>query len=86
MTPQELYRRLLAAIPREGEVRRHVGDESLLITRHDTPTTIISALAKAGPAIGWLTLEADGRHLELHHPRNPELVMRLLDALAPGAA
>ncbi len=86
MTTEELFRRLLAAIPREGEVRRHVGDDSLLITRHDTPTTIISALAKAGPAMGWLTLEADGGHLEVLHPRNPELVMRLLDCLAPEPA
>ncbi len=86
MTTEELFRRLLAAIPREGEIRRHAGDDSLLITRHDTPTTIISALAKAGPAMGWLTLEADGGRLELHPPRNPELVLRLLDGLAPPPA
>ena len=83
MTTEELFQRLLAAIPREGEIRRHDGDDSLLITRHDTPTTIISALAKEGPTMGWLTVEADGGHLELHHPRNPDLVLRLLDCLAP---
>ncbi len=82
MRPEDLFQRFLTAIPREGELRRHEGEASLLITRHDTPTTIISAMVRDGAHMGWATIQADGAEIDLMHPRNLELVVSVMDRLA----
>jgi hypothetical protein len=79
MRTKPMFRRLLAALPHEGERRYHADGMSMQITRHDTPYTIISVMVKADGHNAWLTVEADGGEVTLHHPRNVDLVDKALD-------
>lgn len=79
MRTKPMFRRLLKAVPSEGERRYHADGMSMQITRHDTPFTIISVMVKADGHNAWLTVEADGADVTLLHPRNVELVDKALD-------
>jgi hypothetical protein len=86
MRTKPMFRRLLSALPHEGE-RRFQGDGmSMQITRHDSPYTIISVLVKADGHNAWVTVEADGGEITLLHPRNIDLVDKALDTLLPRVA
>lgn len=79
MRTKPMLRRLMAALPQEGERRFQADGVSLQITRHDTPYTIISVLVKDNGHNAWVTVEADGGEVTLHHPRNVDLVDKALD-------
>lgn len=79
MPSKPMFRRLLAALPHEGE-RRYLADGiSMQITRHDTPYTLISVMVKSEGHNAWVTAELDAGEVTLHHPRNIELVDKALD-------
>lgn len=80
MPDKAMIRRLMAVLPHEGERRYHADGMSMLVTRHDSPYTIISVMVKTPGHAGWVTAELDGGQVALHHPRNIELVDRALDA------
>lgn len=79
MRTKPMFRRLLKAVPSEGERRYNSDGMSMLVTRYDTPYTIISVMVKAEGHNAWVTVEADGGEVTLHHPRNVELVDKALD-------
>lgn len=79
MRTKPMFRRLMAALPHEGERRFQADGVSLQITRHDTPFTIISVLVKDNGHNAWVTVESDAGDLTLHHPRNVDLVDKALD-------
>lgn len=80
MRKKPIFRRLLTALPHEGERRYHDdGGMSMQITRHDSPYTIISVMVKDNGHNAWVTMEADGGEITMHHPRNIDLVDRALD-------
>lgn len=79
MRTKPMFRRLLAALPHEGERRYHAAGVSMQITRHDTPYTIISVMVKDNGHNAWVTVEADGGEITLLHPRNVDLVDKALD-------
>jgi hypothetical protein len=85
MLAREIFRRFSSALPREGELRLGSAKESLLITRHDSPYTIISALAKTGSTTGWATLEVDGQNISLLQSHAVDTVLSVLNRLAPAA-
>lgn len=84
MRTKPLFRRLISAIPQEGERRLSRDGVSLLLTRHDTPYTIVSALVKSQGHCGWVTLESDAGTIVAHHPRNVDLVEQVLETLVPA--
>ncbi|NFV80299.1 hypothetical protein [Magnetospirillum aberrantis] len=79
MRTKPMFRRLMAALPHEGERRFQADGVSLQITRHDTPFTIISVLVKDNGHNAWVTVESDAGDITLHHPRNVDLVDKALD-------
>ena len=79
MPSKPMFRRLLEALPHEGEKRYHAGTLSMQLTRHDTPYTLISVLVKEDGHNAWVTAELDSGEVTLHHPRNIELVDKALD-------
>ncbi len=79
MRTKPMFRRLMAALPHEGERRFQADGISMQITRHDTPYTIISVLVKANGHNAWVTVESDAGEVTLHHPRNVDLVDKALD-------
>lgn len=80
MPDKAMFRRLMAALPHEGERRYHADGLSMLVTRHDTPYTIVSVIVKEAGHSAWVTAEFEGGAVTLHHPRNIELVDKALDA------
>lgn len=74
MPDKAMFRRLMAALPHEGERRYHADGLSMLITRHDSPYTLISVMVKSQGHCAFVTAELDAGRVELHHPRNLELV------------
>ena len=79
MPDKTMFRRLMTALPHEGERRYHADGLSMLITRHDSPYTIISVMVKTAGHSAWVTAELDAGAVALHHPRNLELVDKALD-------
>ena len=79
MRTKPMFRRLMAALPHEGERRFQADGVSLQITRHDTPFTIISVLVKDNGHNAWVTVESDAGDITLLHPRNVDLVDKALD-------
>lgn len=79
MPDKAMIRRLMAALPHEGERRYHQDDMSMMLTRHDSPYTLISVMVKIPGHSAWVTAELDGGQVTLHHPRNVELVDKALD-------
>lgn len=83
MRTKPMFRRLMAALPHEGERRFQADGMSMQITRHDSPYTIISVMVKSEGHNAWVTVESDAGEVVLHHPRNMDLVDKALDALLP---
>lgn len=81
MRTKPMLRRLMAALPHEGERRFSADGMSLQITRHDTPYTIISVLVKDNGQNAWVTVESDAGEVVLLHPRNIDLIDKALDML-----
>ncbi len=79
MRTKPMFRRLMNVLPHEGERRYHDGGMSMLITRNDSPYTIISVLVKDNGHNAWVTIESDGGDVTLHHPRNIDLVDKALN-------
>jgi len=79
MPDKAMFRRLMAALPHEGEKRYHADQMSMLVTRHDQPYTLISVMVKTPGHSGWVTAELDAGEVTLHHPRNLDLVDKALD-------
>lgn len=80
MRTKPMFRRLLTALPHEGERRYHSDDGiSMQITRHDSPFTLISVMVKDNGHNAWVTVESDGGEITMHHPRNVDLIDKALD-------
>lgn len=80
MRTKPMLRRLLTALPYEGERRFSSEDGvSMQITRQDTPYTLVSVLVKDHGHNAWVTVESDAGQVTLLHPRNIDLVDKALD-------